>query len=180
MTDANPTSRLVLPVGSRDHVQGLVAAPFTLVEYGDYQCPACKEAHRTVQALQQQLGDRLRFVFRHFPQEIIHSEALHAAEAAEAAATQGQFWKMHNTLFENQQELGNGFLMEYALAIGLQINRFLAEMTEDTHVERVREDYDGGVRSGVICTPTFFINDLRYNGDWDETTLMTAILSVSL
>jgi protein-disulfide isomerase len=177
MTDANPHRRLILPAGSRDHVQGLDTAPFTLVEYGDYQCPACQEAHRIVQALQQQLGARLRFVFRHFPQAAIHPEAPHAAEAAEAAGAQGKFWQMHNTLFENQQNLGNGFLMEYAMTIGLQINRFLAEMTEDVHVKRVQEDYSSGVRSGVISTPTFFINNMRYDGKWDEAALLAAILS---
>lgn len=177
MTDANSNRRLIPPAGSRDHVQGTDIAPFTLVEYGDYQCPDCRDAYRIVQTLQQQLGDRLRFVFRHFPQEEIHPEALHAAEAAEAAGAQGKFWEMHNILFENQQKLGNGFLLEYAIAIGLSSHQFLAEMTDDVHVERVRADYTSGVQCGVTHTPTFFINDVRYNGNWDAATLIAAILS---
>lgn len=177
MTDANSNRSLTPPVGSQDHIQGASTAPFTLVEYGDYQCPACREAHHVVQTLQQQLGDRLRFVFRHFPQEEIHPDALHAAEATEAAGTQGKFWEMHNILLENQQQLRNGFLVEYAMAIGLFMSQFLAEMTEDVHVERVRADYSSGVHCGVICTPTFFINNERYDGDWDTATLLTEILS---
>ena len=92
-------TRLALPVSERDHIRGPAAAPVTLVEYGDYECPYCGQAYPVVEAVRRQLGDTLRFVFRHFPLAQVHPHALHAAEAAEAAGAQGKFWEMHDTLF---------------------------------------------------------------------------------
>ena len=98
-------ARLASPVGERDHVQGPANASVTLVEYGDYECPYCRAAVAIVEELQQVLPDDLRFVFRHFPLENIHPHARRAAEAAEAAASQGKFFEMHAALFEHQAAL---------------------------------------------------------------------------
>src|SRR5882672_7758780 len=105
---------LVLPVGDRDHAQGSVNAPVTLVEYGDYECPYCGRAYPIVKAVQKALGLRLRFVFRNFPLSEMHPNASNAAEAAEAAGDQGKFWEMHDALFEHQAALGLRDLVAHA------------------------------------------------------------------
>ena len=97
--------RLAFPVSARDHIRGAPDAPITLVEYGDYECPYCRALTTVVDGLLERLGDRLRFVFRHFPLTPAHPHAFHAAEAAEAAAAQGKFWELHDLLFTPQQGL---------------------------------------------------------------------------
>ncbi len=166
---------LVLPVSSRDRIQGLDCAPISLVEYGDYQCPKCAAAHDIVQNLQQQFGEQLCFVFRHFPGNHLYPQAQHAAEAAEAAAKQGKFWQMHDYLFHHQHALGNGYLAEYADALGLDVMQFLRDMAAHIYADRVREDLASGIHSGVCQTPTFFINCLRYDGACDRQTLTATI-----
>src|SRR5260370_34322642 len=101
MTQESGTARLTLPVGQRDHQQGPVTAPVTLVEYGDYECPYCGRAYPIVKEIQRGLGDRLRFVFRNFPLTQSHPHAEHAPEAADAAAVQAKFWERHDYLFEH-------------------------------------------------------------------------------
>ncbi|MDB5290694.1 MAG: Periplasmic thiol:disulfide interchange protein DsbA [Phycisphaerales bacterium] len=156
--------RLTLPVGERDHALGPAEAPATLVEYGDYECPHCGLAHGVVQSVRQKLGDRLRFIFRNFPLSTSHPHAMHAAEAAEAAGAQGKFWEMHDKLFENQQHLKDADLLRYAQDVGLDVGRFTQDMQSHAFADRVQEDFRSGMRSGVNGTPTFFINDARYNG----------------
>src|SRR5258706_1530883 len=97
-----PKSKLALPIGGRDHIQGPIDAPITLLEYGDYECPYCGDAYSVVKAIQERLGDRLCFAFRNFPLVNAHSHAEHAAEAAEAAGVPGQYWEMHDTPYDNQ------------------------------------------------------------------------------
>ena len=175
MTPATWQARLTLPVSERDHVQGPATAPVTLVEYGDYECPYCGAAYPIVKEVQARLGDQLRFVYRHFPLSQAHPHAEHAAEAAEAAGAQGQFWAMHDTLFENQRALDDAYLRLYAESLGLNLERFDDEMLRHVHAGRVREDFVSGVRSGVNGTPTFFINDVRHDGSYDLATLLQAI-----
>jgi protein-disulfide isomerase len=172
-------TRLLLPVAERDHVRGPRNAPVTLVEYGDYECPYCGIAHPTVLALRKELGDGLCFVYRHFPLTSAHPHAQHAAEAAEAAGAQGRFWEMHDVLFENQHALGDRDLVEYAGAVGLDVPRFVREMTGHAHAARVREDFMSGARSGVNGTPTFFVNGLRHDGPHDFPSLHSAILEAA-
>ena len=112
-------ARLVLPVSERDHVLGAPDAPVTLVEYGDYECPYCGAAYPNVEIVRRRLGASLRFAYRHFPLAGIHPHALRAAEAAEAAGEQGQFWGMHKLLFENQDALEDQALLRYAGFLGL-------------------------------------------------------------
>src|SRR5438874_6462353 len=132
--------KLTLPDGDRDHIQGSIDAPMALLEYGDYECPACGQAHPIVKAIQQQFGDDLCFAFRNFPLTTVHPHAEHAAEAAEAAGAQGSFWEMHDTLFENQQALDDEYLAEYAAALGLDEARLIREVTAEAYAERIRED----------------------------------------
>jgi protein-disulfide isomerase len=171
-----PKSKLALPVANRDHIQGRIDAPLALLEYGDYECPACGGAYPMVKAIQQRLGDRLCFAFRNFPLANMHPYAEHAAEAAEAAGAQGRFWEMHDLLFENQNALGDENLGEYALALGLDARRLIKEISTGAHAERVRDDFRSGARGGVNGTPTFFINGARYEGPLDAGALVAALL----
>ncbi len=171
---------LVAPVSDRDHIQGSKAVPTTVVEYGDYQCPKCAVGHQIIQSIQQQLGARLCFVFRHFPRTKLHPYAQHAAEATEAAARQGRFWEMHDCLFSRQSTFDNGTLVECADAIGLDIPQFLRELAADVHVNRVQEDVDSGIKSGVQETPTFFINGCRYDNACERSLLLAAIAQSAL
>ncbi len=157
-------ARLGLPVGERDHVQGPASAPVTLVEYGDYECPYCRAAEPIVQELQRLLGDQLQFVFRHFPLTGSHPHAQHAAEAAEAAAVQGQFFEMHAVLFEQQESLEDEHLVQYAAGLDLDTARIRRELDAHSHAGRVREDFESGIGSGVRGTPTFYVDEIRYDG----------------
>lgn len=168
-------AKLTLPVGQRDHIQGPATASITLVEYGDYECPYCGQAYPVVKELQRRMGKRLRFVFRNFPLSTMHPHAEHAAEAAETAGAHGKFWEMHDALYENQDALDDGDLVEYAVAVGLDATKFTNEMAKDAHAARVREDFMSGVRSGVNGTPTFFINGVRYDDSPDLDSLLSAM-----
>jgi protein-disulfide isomerase len=159
-------SQLTPPVSERDHAAGPDDAPVTLVEYGDYECPYCGMAHPIVRRAQQDLGTRLRFVFRNFPLAESHPHARVAAEAAEAAGAQGKFWEMHDMLFEHQDALEAQDLMGYAKLLGLDVPKFARDLEAGTYTKRVRDDFRNGVRSGVNGTPTFFVNGSRYEGSW--------------
>ena len=169
------TARLKPPVGANDHAQGPANAPVTIVEYGDYECPYCGEAYPVTKALQQRLGNQLRFVFRNFPLNEAHPHAEHAAEAAEAAGAQGKFWEMHDLLYENQDALEDEDLSRYAHALHLDEKRFVKDMSEHRYAERVREDFRSGAKSGVNGTPTFFINGVRHDGPFDLKSMIAAI-----
>ncbi|NIM94909.1 MAG: Na+/H+ antiporter NhaA [Anaerolineales bacterium] len=169
------TAKLTPPVSVQDHIKGPTEATVDFVEYGDYECPHCRQAHAIVIELQERLGDRFRYTFRNFPITSVHPHAQLAAEAAEAAAAQGKFWEMHTALFENQGALDEEHLIQYAAELGLDTERFQKDLQEHTFAERVKEDFLSGVRSGVNGTPTFFINGLRYDGVWDIESLKEEI-----
>ena len=157
-------TRLTIPDPRHDHLQGPADAPVMLLEYGDYQCPACGDAYPMVKALQKRLGGHLCFAFRNFPLTNIHPHAEHAAEVAEAAGAQGRFWEMHDLLYENQGALDDEALVEYARSLGLDDARLAREIRDGHHAGRVREDFRHGVRASVNGTPTFFVNGERYDG----------------
>jgi len=168
--------RLTRPVSEdSDHIQGSVDARVTLVQYGDFECPYCGAAYPIVKQIQDRMGGGLRFVFRHFPITTSHPHAEQAAEAAEAAASQGKFWEMHDHLYENQRHLSEADLRTYAEALGLDIGLFDKELAEHAHAGRVHEDFMSGVRSGVNGTPTFFVNGLRHDDSYDFETLLAAL-----
>ncbi|MCP9949814.1 Na+/H+ antiporter NhaA [Actinomadura madurae] len=158
------------PVTSRDHVLGPADAPVTLIEYGDFECPYCGRAKDAIRATREHWGDRLRFVFRHFPLREVHPHAVSTAVVSESAADAGRFWEMHDILFDNQLALTDADLTEYGDRLGLQVWTDL-----DRHRERVQSDRDKGERAGVSGTPTFFINGTLYDGPYDTDSLIAAI-----
>ncbi|NJR63236.1 MAG: DsbA family protein [Cyanobacteria bacterium CRU_2_1] len=171
----NPNSPgLTLPVSKRDRLQGSLTAPIILVQYGNYQCPRCAQIQPVIQTIQSQVSS-LCFVFRHFPRSHIHPHAQRAAEAAEAAGSQGKFWEMHHLLLKKQHALGNGNLLEYALELELDANQFLREVSGHIHAPKIREDYQSGIKSGVTQTPTLFINGIEYKGGLNLDELMAVI-----
>ena len=169
------TPHLTVPVGERDHIRGPASAPLTLLEYGDFECPYCGAAHPIIEEIREQLGPRLRFIYRHFPLTNVHPHAESAAEAAEAAGAQGRFWEMHDRLFEHQDALEDEDLVGHADALGLDVERFVEELADGVHAPRVRQDFLSGVRSGVNGTPSFYINGVRYNGQYDLASLLAAL-----
>ncbi len=171
---------LAVPVTDVDHALGPPAAAVTLVEYGDYECPGCLNAQPIVAALRDRLGDRLRVVFRHFPQSGVHPRASAAAEAAEASAAQGRFWDMHDELFRHSQTLAEVDLTHLALRLGLDVYKFQQDTSTGLFARRVRADHDGGTRSGVDGTPTFFANGRRYRGRIDLPSLLEAAEGAAL
>ena len=167
---------LTVPVTEdRDHIQGPADAAVTLVQYGDYECPYCGAAYPIIKQVQARMGERLRFVFRNFPITTSHPHAEQAAEAAEAAGSQGRFWEMHDTLYENQRRLGDDDLRSYAARLGLDLESFERDVAEHVHAARVREDFMSGVRSGVNGTPTFYINGVRHDDSYELETLLAAL-----
>jgi protein-disulfide isomerase len=167
--------RLTVPVSGRDHILGPQTATRTLLEYGDYECPFCAAAHPVVKQVLQMVGDEITFAYRHFPLTQIHPHAGLAAEAAEAAGSQGSFWEMHDVLFESRR-LAPRDLLAHASALGLDVEQFSTELNAHTNQPRVREDFLSGVRGGVNGTPTFFVNGIRHNGGWDDPDLLLSAL----
>lgn len=169
------TFRLVDPVGPTDHVLGSEHAPVTVVEYGDFECPNCKQATGTVKLLLASFEQRVRFAFRHYPLEQVHPHALRAAEAAECAGGQGRFWPMHDLLFEKQQHLKLAQLQDYARTLGLDMPRFTAEMDDEIYLQRVREHQRSGDASGVRATPTFYVNNHLVDVSYGLHALIDAV-----
>lgn len=182
--DRNLNQLFVLP-SQRDRYQGLLSAPVVLVEYGNYQSAECGKVHQLIQAVQQHFEpvfpgeNRVCVVVRHFIQNSIYPQAQKAAEVAEAAAVQGQFWQMHEMLFLHQQELGNGYLVEYADRLGLDIPQFLQDLSKRRHVDRINEDTASGHDSGVTTAPALFINGIRYRDRWSFEQLIATIATAS-
>jgi protein-disulfide isomerase len=141
-----------------DHALGPAHAQITVVEYGDFECPSCKVAATTPTLLMEKFPNKVRFLFRHFPLVEAHPHAFLAAEAAEAAAAQGKFWPMYDSLFRNQGHLKDKDLQRYAGELGLDMARYVAEMDDHIYLQKVREHIDGGHRSHIRATPTFFVN----------------------
>ncbi len=151
---------LAVPVSAADHVIGPDHASATVVEYGDFECPNCKQASPAVKLLLERFPERVRFIYRHFPQETLHPHALRAAESAECASAQGRFWAMHDLLFANQDHLQGKHLREYAERLELDMARYDAEMDDEAYLQRIREHIDGGGRSHLRSTPGFFVNGI--------------------
>ena len=149
---------LAVPPEATDHLEGSLHARVTLVEYGDFECPSCKVAVTTPKLLLERFPNKIRFIFRHFPLQEAHPHALLAAEASEAAAAQGKFWQMHDVLFQNQAHLKDKDLYRYATEIGLDLARYTAEMDDHIYLQKVREHIEGGRRSHIRATPTFFVD----------------------
>jgi formate-nitrite transporter family protein len=165
MPSSQPSDRLAVPVGAQDHTRGPDGAPVTLVEYGDFECPFCGRAYPAVERLIREYGDRLRFVFRHFPRPE-HPHARHAAEAAAAAGLQSEdgFWRVYHSLFAHQDALDDASLARYAAEAGLDVERWSRDMHSEPVMERVQHDIQSAIHSGGHGTPTFFINGRKHEG----------------
>lgn len=161
-------STLRTPVGSLDHKKGKPSATVTLVEYGDYQCSHCGEAFPLIKKLMKDFPNELLFVFRNFPLQESHPEALGAAQAAEAAGIQNKFWEMHDLLFEQQSQLSKSNFIYFAESLNLDIDQFEEDYNSENVMSQIESDIESGIRSGVNGTPTFFINDQRLD-TYDET-----------
>ena len=171
------------PVHEEDHVAGPANAPVTLVEYGDFECPHCFRAHPILIKLQSALGAKLRFVFRNFPITELHPHALEAAVAAESVAAHAgidPYWKVHHAIFEHQQDsedaLDRSHLLRYAASAGADPDKVETDLEGGTFAEKVKADFMSGVRSGVNGTPTFFINGVRFDGNWTSPSEFKAAL----
>jgi Na+/H+ antiporter NhaA len=166
---------LAVPVDpERDHLRGPAEAPVTVVEYGDFECPYCGRAEPVVRELLADFGD-VRYVWRHLPLSDVHPRAELAAEASEAAAAQGEFWEMHDLLLDHQGELRPRDLNAYARQLDLDPDRFREDLRRHAHAPRVEEDVDSADSSGVMGTPTFFVNERRHDGAYDIETLSAAV-----
>jgi len=165
---------LTMPVDpARDHIRGPENAVVTIVEYGDFQCPYCGRAEPSVRKL---LADvDVRFVWRHLPLTEVHPQAQLAAEAAEAAATQGAFWEVHDAMLAHQDQLEESDLVALATSLGLDGDALVEALHSRRFAARVEEDVRTADASGVAGTPTFFINGQRHYGRYDIDSLKAAV-----
>jgi Na+/H+ antiporter NhaA len=172
---AEPLIDLAYPVDpERDHIRGPAEAPVTVLEYGDFECPYCGRAEPAVRDLLADFGD-VRYVWRHLPLTDVHPHASAAAEAAEAAGVQGQFWELHDLLLDHQDALLDSDLTGYAEALGLDVERFEDDLRGGAGAAHIAEDVDSADLSGVSGTPTFFINGRRHYGAYDLATLSAEV-----
>ena len=163
------------PVDESDHVLGSQSAPATLVEYGDYECPYCRQLHPMIKEIMRR-AEGLRFVYRHFPLRNVHPFAVRAAEASEAASAQGRFWEMHDALFEQDQPLDDARLARSARKAGLEMERYARELAEGVYGGKVEEDFNSALyEDGVTGTPTLYLNGVRVDNIQSLDALVQAV-----
>jgi protein-disulfide isomerase len=167
--------RLTPPLDETDHVAGAPDAPLELVMFGDFQCPYCRAAQPEVHLVRRELGDRLRFGFRHFPLVEVHPMAEPSAEASESAGAQGRFWEYHDALYASQPQLSPALLLEIAVALALDAELMAAELEGGVWGPRVERDVRSGLASGVRGTPTFFVNGRLHQGSYDARSLLASL-----
>jgi len=171
---------LIRPVDpARDHIWGDPNAPLTLVEYGDFQCEFCLKASGSTEEVQRELGDRVRYVWRHAPLTRFHPNALAAAEASEAASLQGQFFPYERSLFKDQSHQLPSHLIQRAADLGLDLERFEADLSSAEVATRVRDDMLDAEAMDITAVPTFFVNGRRHVGPYDAQTLIRALLETA-
>ncbi len=166
---------LTPPLGDLDHRRGAPGAPLELVMFGDFQCPFCLGAQKSLRRVRERLGERLLFGFRHLPIAAKHPLAMEAAEASEAAAAQGRFWDYHDALYPSQPKLSRETLLQVGRELGLDAERIAAEIDAGAHRERIERDLASAEASGVTGTPTFFVNGERFYGAYDASSLIEAL-----
>jgi protein-disulfide isomerase len=165
----------VPPLDADDHVAGPPDAPLELIMYGDFECPYCTASQSIVARVRKRLDGRLRFAFRHLPLHAVHPHAQRAAEASEAAAAQGAFWEMHDALYANGGRFEPADLDALAQRLGLDVERFRAELIDGTYAGRVQRDADGAAAAGISATPTFVVNGVPHTGAFDAGSLVEAL-----
>ncbi len=180
MNPAGHPVALAVPPDATDHVRGSEHARVTVIEYIDFECPTCKMAEQTSTLLLDRFPGKVRFIFRHFPLSEAHPHALLAAEASEAAAAQGAFWRMHDLLFANQAHLKEKDLRRYAGEAGVDMVRYAAEMGDHIYLQKVREQIDGGRRSHIRATPTFFLDGVVQDVSFGMQSLHDAVAAAVL
>jgi protein-disulfide isomerase len=163
------------PLEDVDHVRGEPGAPLELVMFGDFQCPFCLGAQSILRRVRERLGERLLFGFRHLPIPERHPLAPMAAEASEAAAAQGQFWKYHDALYAAQPKLSREVMLKVGMDLGLDVEQMTTEIDSGAHRDRVARDVASAEASGATGTPTFFINGKRFFGAYDASSLVEAL-----
>ena len=141
-----------------DHVLGNRNARVTIIEYGDFECPNCKQAEAMVKRLLERHGDEVCLAFRHFPLIGVHVYAMLAAQAVEIAADHERFWEMHDLLFEHQDLLDMPHLRTFAVQVGLDPTSFTSAIEAGSYLERINSQISGANLCGVRATPTFFVN----------------------
>ena len=163
------------PDASRDHMVGPPEAPLQLVEYADFECPSCQAVLRVLDRIRKRVGDELLLVVRHFPVVDAHPMALIAAEAVEAAGAQGRFWDMYRRIYDNRRPPTEDSLRRHAARLKLDVPRFEQELRDHIHAQRVLEDFESGLQSGVNGTPTFFVNGVRHDDEHTFDSLLGAL-----
>jgi protein-disulfide isomerase len=166
-SDSGPDAVAAVPsIVADDHVRGAAASSVVVVEYFDFECPACAAYAPVVDQLVDEYGERVTFVARNFPLAQ-HTNGVAAALAAEAAAAQGRYWEMHDLLFARQKEWSGKpaatpeAFEAYALELGLDMDRFRADVANPQTRARIERDFTDGQRIGVNSTPTFFLNGVK-------------------
>jgi protein-disulfide isomerase len=153
---------LTVPVSAEDTFKGSATAPVTIVEYSDFQCPACAAYAPVMSRLIAERGQEVKLVYRHFPLQQ-HQYAQFAALVAEAAGKQGKFWEMHDIIFSTQSEWASspnasGMMLSYIQSLGLNLDQFQKDVTDSKLKAKIQNQYKSGIKSGVQSTPTFFVN----------------------
>ncbi|HEX3843135.1 MAG TPA: Na+/H+ antiporter NhaA [Steroidobacteraceae bacterium] len=178
MSAAAREHRLLRPIDPRrDHIRGGEAAGrlLTILIYGDYLCPYCRRLRYVLERLRSALGERMVYVFRHFPNERAHPGAELTSIGSEAAGRQGRFWEMHDALYSREPSIDEGILREIAASLGLDTERFQSDLHDCALRRRIEEDLADGRRNGVTATPTIFIDGVRYDGAWDFYSMLEAL-----
>jgi Na+/H+ antiporter NhaA len=171
--DLDPGQGLVRPIDPmRDHLFGPADAPYTIVEYGDFQCGFCLKASGSIQEVHKELGDRLCYVWRHAPLTKYHPNALAGAEASEAASLQGKFFEFERGLFADQENQRPSDIVRLAEGLGLDVERFERDLTSPEVAARVRDDLLDAEAMGIVAVPTLFINGRRHTGPYDAQSLL--------
>jgi hypothetical protein len=163
------------PDPSRDHMLGASDAPLQMVAYTDFDCPSCQVASVAIARVREHLGDELLVVVRHFPIIDAHPVAMLAAEAVEAAGSQGRFWDMYWRIYRSRHPPTQVSLHRYAGALGLDMARFDNDIRDREHAGRIREDFETGLKSGVNASPTIFVNGFRHDDEHTYSSLLAAL-----
>lgn len=176
-SSASATLRLRRSIDrARDHVRGAGGPDgVTVVAYFDFLCPYCRRLRQVLLRLREALGERLVYVFRHFPNERAHPGAERIARVAEAAAKQGRFWEVHDWIYDHEPPIAEPALLDFVRSLGLDMSRLFADLEADETEEPIVEDLAEGRQNGVTGTPTLFIDGLRYDGAWDFYALLEAL-----
>jgi protein-disulfide isomerase len=183
-TATNDTTADIV-ISATDHVRGAKDAKVTLVEFGDFQCPACAAYESVVKQVLSDNPDTVKLVYKHFPLTQIHRNALPAAKATEAAGLQGKFWEMHDMLYAKQDEWSGAlnsrdYFLTYATTLGLDTKKFLADYDNAPLEEKILAEFREGVKLGVQGTPTFFVNGKKLENVRDLAGFDKAIKEAAL